>query len=147
MSNTEGDVRLFQTNDKGNITLQNGIVLMGGGLETAAYTSLFGGNLDDDGRPDNNKTWWANLDEPITTRRIKSETQFLLRSIPATSANLIRIQDAVKRDLQWMIGQEVASSVDATVTIPTLNKISIVIDIEAVGEQSSFKFIANWEAQ
>ena len=46
----QGDVLLFQTVDDGEINIENGVVEMSGGLETAAYLSLYGGNEDDDGR-------------------------------------------------------------------------------------------------
>ena len=46
----QGDVLLFQTIDDGNVEVINGIITMSGGLDTAAYLSLFGGNEEDDGR-------------------------------------------------------------------------------------------------
>ena len=63
MAEQQGDVSLFQTNDDGNIEVEGGIVTMGGGLETSAYLSLFGGNEDDDNRTDNPANWWGNIDE------------------------------------------------------------------------------------
>jgi len=57
----QGDVKLFQTTDDGDIYVVNGIVEMSGGLETSAYLSLFGGNEDDDGSDGSPFSWWANL--------------------------------------------------------------------------------------
>lgn len=142
----QGDVLLFQTNDDGVIIVINGVVEMTGGFETAAYLSLFGGNEDDDGRADNEKTWWGNLDEVDPAERYVSETQNLLQSLPATSANLRRIEDAAGRDLQWFLDKNIASSVDVAVSIPALNRIDIVVNIEANGEESQFEFTENWRA-
>lgn len=142
----QGDVSLFQTNDDGNIEVEGGIVTMGGGLETSAYLSLFGGNEDDDGRVDNRVNWWANLDEVDPVREYRSETQNLLQALPATSGNLRRIEDAANRDLAWFIEKKVASSVKVAAGIPSINKIKLTIDIEAQGEESSFKFVENWKA-
>ena len=56
----EGDVLLFDTDDGGEISVVNGLVIADRKFSTAAYLSLFGGNVEDGGRVDNNKTWWGN---------------------------------------------------------------------------------------
>jgi len=142
----QGDVKLFQTVNDGEITVVNGVVEMSGGLETAAYLSLFGGNEDDDVRGSNPFNWWGNLDEVDPVRQYRSETQHLLQAIPATTGNLLRIEDAANRDLAWFLDERVASSVTVEATIPALNRIQITIDIEANGEESSFVFTENWKA-
>lgn len=142
----QGDVLLFQTNDDGDIVVSGGLVEMSGGLETAAYLSLFGGNEDDDGREDNKLNWWGNLGENISARQYHSETQNLLQSLPATSANLRRVEDAARHDLEWFITDAAASAVNVEASIPALNRIQIDINIEAVGEASNFTFLENWKA-
>jgi len=141
----DGDPLLYQTTDGGNINVVNGIFEMSGGLDTAAYLSLFGGNEDDDGRNDNSFTWWGNIDEIDKAKHYRSETQNLLQSLPATSNNLRRIKEAAKRDLQWMLDKKVATTIEATVTIPTLNAVKITIVIGALGESLNFEFIENWK--
>tara|TARA_R110000772_G_scaffold268728_1_gene398249 strand:+ start:17293 stop:17739 length:447 start_codon:yes stop_codon:yes gene_type:complete len=146
MQNQQGDVKLFQTDNEGEINVRGGLVQMGGGLETAAYLSLFGGNEDDDGLAENNKTWWGNLDEIDQARQYRSETQNLLRAIPATSGNLRRIEDAAARDLAWFVSERVASSVSVSASIPGVNRIKLTVDIEADGDESRFEFVENWKA-
>lgn len=146
MAEQQGDVSLFQTDDDGNITVEGGIVTMGGGLETSAYLSLFGGNEDDDGREDNPANWWANIDEVDPSNEYRSETQNLLQALAATSGNLRRIEDAANRDLSWFITNKVASSVNVAASIPGINRIKLTIDIEAQGEESSFELVENWKA-
>ena len=146
MAEQQGDVLLCQTNDDGEINVEGGIVEMSGGLETAAYLSLFGGNEDDDGRPDNPFTWWANIDEVDPSREYRSETQNLLQALAATTGNLRRVEDAANRDLAWFTQNNVASSVSVSASIPGLNKIKLTIDLEAVGEESRFEFVENWKA-
>jgi phage gp46-like protein len=145
-SQQQGDVRLFQTDDGGEIQVESGIVAMDGGLETAVYLSLFGGNEDDDGRPSNLATWWGNIDEQLPERRYRSETQNLLRALPATSGNLRRVEDAGNRDLAWLIEQNVASSVSVSASVIGLNRVKITINVEAVGIPSRFEFLENWKA-
>jgi phage gp46-like protein len=146
MQNQQGDVKLFQTDNDGEINVRDGLVQMGGGLETAAYLSLFGGNEDDDGLAENTKTWWGNLDEIDPARQYRSETQNLLRAIPATSGNLRRIEDAAGRDLAWFITERVASSISVSASIPGVNRIKLTVDIEADGDESRFEFVENWKA-
>jgi phage gp46-like protein len=142
----QGDVKLFQTDDDGEITVTNGVVEMSGGLETAAYLSLFGGNEDDDGSNDTPLTWWGNLDEIDPARQYRSETQNLLQALEATSGNLQRIEDAAGRDLAWFLDVRAASSVTVVASIPGINRIKLTIEIEANGEESSFEFVENWKA-
>lgn len=142
----QGDINLFQTDDNGEITVTGGIVDMTGGFETAAYLSLFGGNEDDNGSQDNALTWWANLNEVDPVSKYVSETQNLLQALAATSSNLLRVEEAAKRDLQWFLDKNIASSVEVEATIPGINRLQIVVTIEAVGEESQFTFVENWRA-
>ncbi len=141
--NQQGDVYLYQTPDDGEININNGIVEMNGGLETAVYLSLFGGNEEDDGRPTNQNSWWGNLNEVDTAKQYRAETQYLLQSIPATPGNLKKIEDAIKRDLKWLSEYKIASSVVVTVSMPALNTVKIIIDIEG---SSRLEFQENWRA-
>ena len=142
----QGDILLFQTDDDGDIIVENGVVEMTGAFETSAYLSLFGGNEDDDGSDDNLHTWWANLAEIDPAERYVSETQNLLQALAATSANLRRVEDAAKRDLQWFLDKNIASSVKVIATIPAINRLKLVVSIEANGEESQFAFVENWRA-
>lgn len=142
----QGDINLFQTDDNGEITVTGGIVDMTGGFETAAYLSLFGGNEDDNGSQDNGSTWWGNLHEVDPVLKYISETQNLLQALAATSSNLLRVEEAAKRDLQWFLDKKIASSVEVEATIPGINRLQIVVTIEAVGEESQFTFVENWRA-
>ena len=138
----EGDVLLCQTVDDGEINVENGLVELSGGLQTAAYLSLFGGNEDDDGLADNAKTWWGNVPETENSRKYVSETQNLLEALPITSGNLLRVEDAAKRDLAWFIDEGVATSVSVTASILGLNMIQLDINID----QEDFKFVENWRS-
>lgn len=142
----QGDVVLFQTDDDGEITVTGGLVEMSGGLETSAYLALFGGNEDDDGRAENTANWWGNIDEDETAKQYRSETQNLLQAIPAVPANLLRIEDAATRDLSYFLEENIASSVTVSTSMPGINRIRIIIDIQANGEESRFEFTENWKA-
>lgn len=140
----QGDVDLFQTNDGGNILVENGLVQMSGGLATAAYLSLFGGNEEDDGLDGNVFTYWANRLETDPIRMYRSETQFLLRSLPATSANLLAVEAAAQRDLAWFVTVRAAREIRVVASIPALNRLRILIDIDG---DTTLEFTENWEAE
>jgi len=141
----QGDIVLTQTDDDGDICVVDGLVAMSGGLSTSVYLSLFGGNEDDGGEQDSVLNWWGNIDENELERQYRSETQYLLQGIPATSGNLRRIEDAAVRDLDWLLSSNVASKVSVAASIPGLNRIKLIIDLEANGEESRFEFVENWK--
>jgi len=146
VENQQGDVLLFQTNDDGNIIVEDGLVRMSGGLATAAYLSLFGGNQDDDGRDDSLENWWANFSEIDSDKHYRSETQNLLTALPLSTGNLRRIENAAMRDLAWFVAVGAATSVDVTATIPRLNTVALNVRIVADGSDSKFQFVENWKA-
>lgn len=142
----QGDVSLFQTTNDGDIAVENGSVKFSNGLDTAVYLSLFGGNEDCSGRDTCPFTWWGNVDETDSSKKYISETQFLLKSLPLITSNLRRIEDAAKRDLNWFLENNIASSIIVNATIPGLNLIRLFIIVEANGLESSFEFVENWKA-
>lgn len=137
------DVRLYQKDgDGGEIEFVNGQAVMDDGLETAAYLSLFGGNEDDSGLDgDKPSQWWANVEEPDVTKRYRSETQFLLSSLPLIPANLRRVENAAAADLAWMLETGLASFVSATATMPARNTIKLQLKIEVQGRELEPAFI------
>ncbi len=143
MAEQQGDVLLRQTQNDGDISVENGLVAMSGGLETTVYLSLFGGNEDDDGSEDSPANWWGNLDETQPEREYHSETQNLLQAIPATAANLRRIEDAARRDLAWMVTIGAATETTVVATIPALNRVRLTIDVDG---DTTLEFVENWQA-
>jgi phage gp46-like protein len=123
------DVLLRQTQDGGDLTLEGGLFAVSDGLEAAAYLSLFGGNEQDAGGSDLTESWWGNLTEPDPARRYRSETQHLLRSLPATPSSLLRIEQAAARDLAWMIDEGVVKTVTVAARIPELNRVQVDVTL------------------
>lgn len=141
----QGDVQLIQTTDDGEITVVEGDLLLTGGLETAVYVSLFGGNLNCSGRPTCPFTWWANHDETDKAYKYVSETQYLIGTVPMISANLRRIEEAAKRDLCWLRDNKIASDVTVNAYVEGADKLKIVVDITAVGIEKTFEYVENWK--
>jgi phage gp46-like protein len=130
------DVLHFQTLNDGDIDINGGIVQLSDGLETAVYLSLFGGNEADDGLPDNPFGWWGNEGEDVEKRMV-SRLQNLMDSLPSTSANLKRLNDAAKADLAWL---PTRYELDVSASITGLNKVLLVISIN----DQTFQFTEEW---
>jgi hypothetical protein len=138
------DVAFRHTENGGEISIVAGQVAMDDGLYSSVYISMWGGNENDSGLPvDNRFEWWGNRIETEKARVIRSQTQNALRSLPATPGNLIRIEDAVSADLEWMT-TELGALIDATVTMPARNSVHLVISISIDGNQKDFSFAAPW---
>lgn len=131
------DVLFFQTPDGGEIEVENGAVTMTPGLGVATYLSLFGGAEDGE--------WWANADEPDPTRWLESETLKLLRALAATSGNMRRIEEAVKRDLAWLLNDKIATELEVRVTMPGLNYIQIAIRLTVNGRTEYYPYSREWK--
>lgn len=138
------DVLLRGADDGGDIQFINGVPTLGDGLESAAFLSLFGGNELDNGYADGEKyQWWANFEERVATRRLRSKTQALLRAIPATPFNLSKIEDAAKADLAWMEA-ELSAKIEVAASIPALDRILVEVSISVGATKYKFEFRSNW---
>lgn len=141
------DVVLYNTADGGEIVCEGGIVALDPGIESAVYNSLFGGNEDDTGDDDGEPNqWWGNVIETDENKLLRSRTQHLLRSMPATSGNLRLVEDAVAQDLEWMVKTELASFVGAFASMPALNKVQIDVKIIVNGVEYNPTFTRPWGA-
>jgi len=127
------DVFLFQTVNEGDVVFENGDLRMSTGLQTVVYLSLFGGNSDDSGQDVTTFDWWGNYGETDTARQYRSETQYILRNTsPLTSADLLRVEDAAKRDLQWLIDDGEVTEIAAEASVPTVNTLRLEIQLDGV---------------
>jgi hypothetical protein len=141
------DVLLTNTADGGEISYVNGQAQMSDGLDNFFYLCLFGGNEQDSGLANDPAEYWANKDETTPARKMRSETQFLLRSLPSVSSNLTRLRDAVLRDCQSAKDIGLAETVDARVTIPALNTVKIEIAGTINDKTFSYAFTEAWRAR
>jgi len=141
----QGDVFLFQTNNGGDICINEGIVEMRGSLETSSFLAIYGGNVADRGDQDGEFTWWGNLDESIPARKQISRFQNLIQSLPLTSKNLLRAKDALMDDLKFLLDEGTVSSIDITLSVQGRNTLKIEINPDYVGETQNLIYFANWE--
>ena len=143
------DVRLFHEADGGNIEFAGPDLLtvdvkLDTGLETAVYLSWFGGNERDPGPGvDRPLQWWGNYGEP-KERKMVSETGHLIRDLPATSNNLLRIEDSQLRDLQWALDDDTMDEVSVTAALIAKNRIRLTAQIVISKEEFVVEFESTW---
>lgn len=142
------DVRIFQTDDGGEVEFVNGQIVTNDGLESAAYLSLFGGNEEDDGTDGSAPLqWWGNLLERNPARQYRSQTQALLRSMPAIPVNLRRLEDAAQSDLAWMVDVKLAKSVTASARLAARDTAELEIMIVIDDREYRYVFTQAWRAR
>lgn len=143
-----GDVLLFDTEDGGEISVINGLVIPDGGFRTAVYLSLFGGNKDDGGEVASGYTWWGNRLEGVSeNEKLVSRFMSFVRSVPLNSKNLKIAQDKAKEDLKWFLDDDIADSVEVEILDEGNNRIQLNVRIEKSGEIiESGKYALQWEA-
>lgn len=138
------DVDLILEENGGDVIVSGGDLLVGNGLTTAAVLSLFGGNFADDNLPGSDGLqFWGNRIGNDPQEALRSETQKLLEGIPATSANLLRVQDAVVRDLSWLI-PSIVSKLSVTIALTGVKRVLITIDLTVNGEDQQLQFTREW---
>lgn len=135
------DVFLFDTYDGGEITQD---LEIRDGLETSAYLSLFGGNVEDDGSEKSMMNWWGNLDENNQSRIYRATTAHLLSIISPTASNLRRVEDAAKRDLAWMVSDKISKKIEARASMPGRNQVHLRINIDGV---DPLEFHVGWGSE
>lgn len=142
----QGDVKLIIEDNVGNIIIENGMVQMDGGLQGFVLLSLFGGNIADDGSSGTDlKTWWGNRLENDNDYKYVSRTQYILRNLPVSTNNILKLNEAIKLDLQAMISQKIATEINSEVVTVGLNRIKITINIVSQGKKEEFTYYVNWE--
>lgn len=130
-----GDVLLLDTNDGAELTIVNGLVQLDTGFNSAVYLSLFGGDKDDTGEVVNNNTWWGNKLQNISeNEKLVSRFQAFINSVPLISKNIRLAEEKALQDLQWMIDDGIADSIEAVITVINRKEINLKIDITKFGE-------------
>lgn len=128
----EGDVLLYQTPDGGNINVEDGIVQMTQGLETAVYLSLFS--------PDD---WYGNDTTDNESEKLHSETELIISKKPQTSKNYQLLVQAIESDLKWLT-ESLANNVTASVSSDTLNRVNIDVTIEQDSGSTNLTYTVPW---
>ena len=131
----QGDVLLFQTLDGGDISIDDGIVEMTGGLETAVYLSLF-----------SPEDWFCNEFADTPDQKITSRTDAFINNKTQSSKNYQLLEQAVKADLKWLLKNKIADEIKVSVYSNGLNRVMIEIVIEQNSNSININIPVDWES-
>lgn len=131
----EGDIKLYQTNDGGEILVALGEPEMEGGLFTSVFISLF--------ESDNTDYWmneWLPEEEKIT-----GYFYSFIKGVPKTPSNMVKAADYAKMDLDWMIKNNVADEINVDIESKDVKSISLFVEIIKNGLTIlNSKYDVNW---
>lgn len=126
----EGDALLFETVDGGELAIENGLFVSDTRFSSAVYLSLLGGNQDDPGKVENNKTWWGNrLDSVTKNEKLVSRFQAIITGLPMTVKNIREVETAAETDLQWFKDEKIADEITATIKCTGKHEFNLIIEI------------------
>ncbi len=121
----EGDVLLVETDDGADIVIENGQIVSSENAQTAVFLSLFGGNDEDaDGRE--KESWWGNeIAGTALAERVQSGFLAEITGKAITSSMLQKSKAAAESDLQWLISEGFADSVEVEVKATDRNMLFV----------------------
>jgi len=132
--NYEGDVKLIQTDDGGDIEFVAGQPVMDQGLETAVYISLFSGG------------WWGNAISE-QNEKLNSELEELYNRNLSNQTRL-DTEEYVRKALEWMIRLGIAKRIDVSASLPIPGWLGLEITIiEPNGSEQNLRYSINWAKQ
>lgn len=144
------DLRIIESNNGGDLFKKRRDLCVIEGLENMVYLALFGGNVEAStqfDRLENEQAfdWWGNrlFHQEQPGIQINSLTERTLMSVSLTSAGRVSIEDAVKRDLDFM---RPFTRVSVAVTIPASDKVAIGVRLEQPDNLDQRQFVYIWDA-
>lgn len=144
------DIKVIDEGNGGELVKTAKDLVVISGLQNMIYLALFGGNVSASTpvkrlATEQASDWWGNSlffpDEP--GRQFNSLTERTLNSVALTSSGRVRIEEAVKKDLEFM---KDFAEVSVSVSIPELDKVMIEVQAQEPDniEEQAFQFI--WDA-
>lgn len=143
------DIKLIETNNGGDLVRYANDFSIIYGLENMPYLAMFGGNVKSSTPSKRLPTeqafdWWGNsLMKNDSSIQLNSLTERTLGNTSLTSAGRIKIEQAVKNDLEFM---KPFADVSVSVTIIATDKITIEIFIKQPDNLQDKEFIYVWDA-
>lgn len=125
------DLAILETGNGGDLIILGSDLLVVDGIENMPYLGMFGGNVEQTTttiRPKDSKDWWGNdlLMKSNQSIQFNSITEKILNTTSLTSAGRIVIENAIKKDLEFLSPQ---ATIKVTVTIEATDRININIQV------------------
>lgn len=148
-TNTMADLKLIETFDGGDFVLNGRDLVLIDGFQNMPYLGMFGGNVEQSTKeflPNEQRfDCWMNsllmFNQPAI--QMNSETERILNSTALTSAGRLRIEQAVKDDLDFI---KSFGTVTIAVSIAAVDRVEILIQIQELETQETTEFVYIWDA-
>lgn len=135
----DGDLKLFNRLTHSDIVVEDGQAAMDPGLENSIYISLFSG--------DDNLYWFNQFYVNEPDNKIGGSFETLAQGVPLTMSNVLRLEKAILKDLQWMINLNIAKSVNVSSEIQGNTYIFTITVTKPDKSVEQFQFSNNWDYQ
>jgi hypothetical protein len=139
------DLAVLETGNGGDLQLKGNDLAMVFGYENNVYLALFGGNVEQVTPPNRvpgteDFSWWGNrlLMPSNQSNQFNSITERTLKTTPLTSAGRLIIENAVKKDLEFMAA---FAKVKVDVVIVATDVVNINIETRQLDGQPSITII------
>lgn len=130
----DGDVKLYPTEDGGQITIEKGQPIIDDGLETAAYISLFSGGYWGNAISDQDEKLESKL-EALYTSNLSNQTR-------------LDAEEYVLQALDWMKRQGIAAKIEVEALIPRTGFLGLVVRIyQPDSTVEELRYQINWANQ
>jgi phage gp46-like protein len=142
----EGDILLVDSQDGGDLVIENGLIKYDNQFSTAVYLSLFGGNMDDPGKTKSKREWWGNKFANTESEKLRSRFQFIINGYPMTVKYIREAEAAALLDLEWLKTENIADKISLSIKSTGKNTfnldIEILVNIETLYKKTYF---LQWE--
>jgi len=139
---------IYEDGSGGQKLFRNNDIATTESLNTLAYLLMFSGNVEADTVKENNPAnlrldWWGNDPAKNSDTWVNSRTERTLAGLALNTAAIFKVEEAVKADLKSL---EQYGTVDVTVTLPSLNNLSILVQITQPDMADSVSLQLIWDA-
>ena len=144
------DLKLVETFNGGDLVKKPKDLETINGFQNMIYLSLFGGNVGfstPSNRPENQQVfdWWGNdlfyRDNP--QQQYNSLTEYTLQNVALNSRGAAEIENAMKKDLQYMSS---FANVSSNVVIVSDDVVVLGVFVEQPENQQNKAFVFIWDA-
>lgn len=126
------DLAIRETNNGGDLIYLGRDLSVVNSIENMIYLGMFGGNIEQSTSTSpvaDAKDYWANNifmnSDPV--QQFNSETERALNTVPLTSSGRVLIENAIKKDLQFLASQ---ATITVSVSIVATDRIDVTITMK-----------------
>jgi phage gp46-like protein len=143
------DLKVIEEGNGGDLELVGKDLATITGLQNMIYLAMFGGNVEASTPSERipseqDFSWWGNalFMDGEQEVQFNSLTERTLKTTALTSAGRIKIEEAIKKDLECLNSFAITT---VSVTLPTPDRVNINIRIQEPPNQQQKEFVFIWD--